>query len=83
MKRALIAVEERGFRRYVTGVVISLNDCYIRQTLNKGQINVLRVATEKCETYDEVKYGRLVVRRNEHNWNFEDYCYVCRTQAQM
>lgn len=55
MKRAFISHEERWCRTYVTEVLAYVNNCYVRQTLSYGRINLLGNPTEKCKTYKEVE----------------------------
>lgn len=45
----------------MTGVIGSLNDCYVRQVLNEGRTELPGAPTGKFEVSKKVKYGKVVV----------------------
>lgn len=54
-KKAFIRVEERWFWTYVTSALGSLSNCYGRQGLEGGRINLLGVLTMRYKIYEELQ----------------------------
>lgn len=62
VKETLIAVDEEGFRRYVTDLLGSIHYCDVESVLDDGHVSLLRAHMQSYTGYG-TKMCRLVNRQ--------------------
>lgn len=60
-KKLSISVNGRRYRTYVRSAYRSKNDFYATLVLDNGYIELLGVAEDRYDAFEELKYGRVVV----------------------
>lgn len=58
VRSTFISVSGSSFRTYVTDAFGSVNDCYARQVLDLGYIELLVVQTERYEACEKEEKGK-------------------------
>lgn len=61
VRRTYISFNERSFLAYVTDTLQAVNDCYVLELLENGQIELPGVLIEMFESYEAMEQGGLVV----------------------
>lgn len=83
VRKTFISVAERWLRTYITDALQYVSDCYIREVLDDGQIELRGVLIERYEACEEAIYDRVVGSTSKRERRIPNYRYFYCVQLQV
>lgn len=83
MRETFILLHERLLLTYVMDALEALNDYYVGEVLHESLIELPEVPAEKCEIYEEMEQGGVVLSSNYRKRCFREYWFVYCDQVEF